>query len=721
MKQIINKQILHIFTLPVLFAFICASSSGQNCSSNGNNDSFEHISRVELSTLDRSSGTGTTSTGYSNFISQPIEAHLNRGQQVTVKVTNTRTSDAFAEGYAVWIDYNDNGNFEGSERVWAKAPSATPSATGTFVVPANATAGVVLMRVSMKFNAVPEACGSFQYGEVEDYAIQINDQTGFCSSNGDSTNNEYISRVQVGSLDNSSGVGTSSTGYSNFTSNSNTTLIKGESTSIAVRSTRSSNSLLEFYSIWIDYNQDGDFTDPGELVWQVDGTTASTATGSFTVSTNGTLGTTRMRVSMSHTGLPAPCDSFARGEVEDYTVNLQNPSNGGGYCSSNGNDTGSEYISRVRINNINNPSGEGTTSTGYSNFTSVSTNIFKGSPLNIFITAAKADSSYNEGFRVWIDYNHDGDFNDSGERVVSGQSIQSDVNASFTIPNSALTGPTRMRVSMKFNALPGACESFQFGEVEDYTVNIRPSVGDGYCASNGNNTNREHISRVQLGNIDRSSGVGTTSTGYSNFTSTSTSLSKGQSHTITITSTRELDTDPQGYAVWIDYNRNKVFEASERVWSIVPTTASSVTGTFTVPTSALNGVTRMRVSMRYNGNPEACGTFPYGEVEDYTVNITSNLVKSLDTNLTTEEVEEETNALDLELSVYPNPVKETLHVKSKGKGDFAYRVVNMLGQEVSKGTSITNGINVSNLETGMYLIELNADNEKSITKRFIKE
>jgi hypothetical protein len=43
-----------------------------------------------------------------------------------------------------------------------------------------------------------------------------------------------------------------------------------------------------------------------------------------------------------------------------------------------------------------------------------------------------------------------------------------------------------------------------------------------------------------------------------------------------------------------------------------------LTSTFTVPTSALAGTTRMRVSMKYNAAQTACETFAYGEVEDYT-------------------------------------------------------------------------------------------------------
>ena len=47
------------------------------------------------------------------------------------------------------------------------------------------------------------------------------------------------------------------------------------------------------------------------------------------------------------------------------------------------------------------------------------------------------------------------------------------------IPENAKDGTTRMRISMKYNGIPWACETFKYGEVEDYLVNIvKHSVND---------------------------------------------------------------------------------------------------------------------------------------------------------------------------------------------------------------------------------------------------
>ena len=84
----------------------------------------------------------------------------------------------------------------------------------------------------------------------------------------------------------------------------------------------------------------------------------------------------------------------------------------------------------------------------------------------------------------------------------------------------------------------------------------------------------------------------------------------------------------QLFRIFIDYNRNGTFEASESVF--VSTSAvfgsSMATGNFVVPTTANNGLTRMRVVSKYSTAPlatESCNiASDYGEVEDYNVNIT---------------------------------------------------------------------------------------------------
>jgi len=78
----------------------------------------------------------------------------------------------------------------------------------------------------------------------------------------------------------------------------------------------------------------------------------------------------------------------------------------------------------------------------------------------------------------WIDYNKNGSFDDAGELVFDAGASNSATTqtGSFQVPCDAPTGNTRMRISMKYNGAPTSCETFDHGEVEDYTVDIQPFV-----------------------------------------------------------------------------------------------------------------------------------------------------------------------------------------------------------------------------------------------------
>lgn len=142
------------------------------------------------------------------------------------------------------------------------------------------------------------------------------------------------------------------------------------------------------------------------------------------------------------------------------------------YCTSNGQDVSDEYIGNVTLGSIDNTTGA--SSSGYADYTAISTQLVTGTSNTITVTPVWTGTIYNEAYRVWIDYNQDGDFGDSGETVWSKSSGKTTpVSGSFTVPDGAKTGKTRMRVSMKYNANPTPCESFQYGEVEDYTVDIQ--------------------------------------------------------------------------------------------------------------------------------------------------------------------------------------------------------------------------------------------------------
>ncbi|CAL2081847.1 M43 family zinc metalloprotease [Tenacibaculum sp. 190524A02b] len=140
----------------------------------------------------------------------------------------------------------------------------------------------------------------------------------YCDSNGRSINDEFISRVQLNTINNSSSG--SNGGYADYTATVSTSLSKGSNYSITITPSWRSTVYSEGYSVWIDYNKDGDFTDAGEQVWSKAASKDTSVTGQFTVPNSATSGNTRMRVSMKYNGVATSCESFGYGEVEDYKI-----------------------------------------------------------------------------------------------------------------------------------------------------------------------------------------------------------------------------------------------------------------------------------------------------------------------------------------------------------------------------------------------------------------
>ena len=225
-----------------------------------------------------------------------------------------------------------------------------------------------------------------------------------------------------------------------------------------------------------------------------------------------------------------------------------------------------------------------------------------------------------------------------------------------------------------------------------------------YCASKGNSVVDEKIGKVVFGTINNTSTGGT---GYTNFTALSTNATRGTTYTITITPAWTSTVYSEGYAVFIDYNKDGDFsDAGETVWTKATSTTTPVSGTVTIPATATLGSTRMRVSMKYNGTPTACETFSYGQVEDYTVNIVSA-------------AKESQSESTLSFNIYPNPVTGDL-LNFTSIEDASYKIFTVLGQEVSKGTIVNSVVSVANFKAGTYLLEVTSKGQ-TVVKRFIKQ
>jgi hypothetical protein len=175
------------------------------------------------------------------------------------------------------------------------------------------------MRVAMSYGTAPPACGTFSYGEVEDYSVNIGQGhpsgVTYCASRGSTSAYEFIQQIVANGTTRTTG---NNSGYGDLTANGPIPLVRGANT-LALTPGFSGSIYAEQWMVWIDFNKDGAF---GNEDWVYSGSGASTVYGSANVPASAPSGVTRMRVSMKYGAIATPCETFYYGEVEDHAVQI---------------------------------------------------------------------------------------------------------------------------------------------------------------------------------------------------------------------------------------------------------------------------------------------------------------------------------------------------------------------------------------------------------------
>jgi gliding motility-associated-like protein len=334
----------------------------------------------------------------------------------------------------------------------------------------------------------------------------------------------------------------------------------------------------EYYNIWIDFNNNGSFMDAGETMWTGSVGPLGTVTNTFTVPITALPGLHRMRVRMTYdTPTFTDCQSLTYGEIEDYNfmVVAATP------CT-------------------------GQPTAGVASITS-------NCPTTLSLSGTTLAGSLSIQWQ---------------SRAVCGGSwtnIQGATNYSTSI--ISINQPTQYRAYVICNN----------GGLSD-TTNIvtLTTVVPCYCASSASFNSYDDILNVSIGSWSNVSTCGTVAPGagsiqnrYSNYTTQpALPLAKSATYPVSVvTGNCGSFAYTYGVAVFIDFDKNGVFDVpSERVYanSTAASSPVAVSGSFTVPATAQTGTTGMRVITAYNTAGTSitpCGSYTYGETEDYLVNI----------------------------------------------------------------------------------------------------
>ncbi|QQY31005.1 Por secretion system C-terminal sorting domain [Chryseobacterium gleum] len=267
-----------------------------------------------------------------------------------------------------------------------------------------------------------------------------------------------------------------------------------------------------------------------------------------------------------------------------------------------------------------------------------------------------------------------------------------------------------VQVAAVVNSVPGAFSN-------NYTFKTKGlKTGVDYCILNSGSPYLGSILKVAVANIDYTDATARSYKDLSEDATKIVNLTQGNTYTISPRIGNLLQSGMQvNLSVWIDYNRNGIFEASEKV---AQTSGASPTGNvgmgnlnFTVPTTTYSGdkLLRMRIVGKFfNTAPnDVCGELESqaGGIMDLPVKITASTLA----------VRETADTKSSEVSIYPNPADTFIEVKNfKGKGD--YKIYSADGRLVQEGKTDGQRINVASLVKGIYVITIKDDKNTYNTK-----
>lgn len=145
----------------------------------------------------------------------------------------------------------------------------------------------------------------YSYGCGLDYIVSVTTNSGITNINNTNTGCSN----------------TNGTGYTYYSSQTHTGSLN---TSVGYY-ILNNGSWTEGYGMWVDFNIDGDFSDPGEQVYSGTLGGGGSATGTFMIPSTATPGNSRMRVRCVYGGTPGPCTQDYEGECEDYNFVILSP------------------------------------------------------------------------------------------------------------------------------------------------------------------------------------------------------------------------------------------------------------------------------------------------------------------------------------------------------------------------------------------------------------
>ena len=417
---------------------------GCYCTSGATSTADEDISNVTFGTLNNSStcttlapGPGSAVSFYSNYISgtgAPAAPSVSQLQTVPFSVTMSTCGGSYGNSFDIYIDYNHNGSFSDAGELVYDGASFTGNHTdvGNILIPLTALTGLTAMRVVVVEGGATSPCGTYTWGETEDYLINIT-----------------AAPACTGTPDPCAAVAP-------------TNACSGQSFALSL----TPQYLISGLTFQWQSSPDG-------FTWtNIAGATSQTASVSQTAATY-----YQCLVNCTAGGFTTTSSNVMVG-MNSFVTCYCNPTYVYG-------TSGLFYgvISNVTLNTLNHaPPGLNAQPYVYVNppVGNATTQLVPGQTYTLSITSG----IYN-GIGVWIDFNQSGTYDASEYFNISGNNNSTGTawtgTATVTVPANAVSGLTGMRVSSAYYccfpvpiSATAPCQAWSYGETEDYKVTVVP-------------------------------------------------------------------------------------------------------------------------------------------------------------------------------------------------------------------------------------------------------
>jgi len=600
---------IYAWTPPVMtpMAYSSCTTTQTNTSNVGINTTNNEVIGVEVVT-----------TGYTNPLDATSFTLKTTGTTApatditNAKLWSTGTSGTFATTTQVGsVVANPNGTF--TINGTTTLSSGTNYFWLTYDVPSGATLGNVIDAQCTSVTVDGSAHTPTTTAPAGNRPIDIV----YCSNTNPTNTSYYIDDFSTTNgttniTNNNSGFSTN--GYGDFTG---MTVTQQQGLSVDFSVDESGGTM--YFGVWIDWNQDGDFVDAGEEIYN-DGYYSS-ATGTITVPITATLGSTRMRVVGDELdGSVSACGTYDYSECEDYTfvVSAGTPMT---YASCTTTQTNT---STVGINTTNNEViGVEVVTTGAASpidATSFTFNTTGTTAPATDITNAKLWSTGTSGtFATGTQVGTTVSAPNGSFTINVTTTLSSGTNyfwLTYDVPTGATVG----------NVIDAQCTSVTV-DGSAHTPTITAPAGNRpidliYCSPTYSNTTDEWITNVTFNTINNNSGQEGANS-YGDYTGISTTVEQGSTYSLSV-SFNSIYT--QDIYAFFDWNHDGDFnDANEQVTVADDVTTTPQSVNVTVPGTATLGNTRMRIITTEDDTPDPCPNSTYGETEDYTVNIITSV------------------------------------------------------------------------------------------------